>query len=150
MAQALLKTDSEAKKRQGNPAWQKGVRVPGARPWAKGVSGNPGGIGGNFVKAQMIYREASPEAARVMVGLMDDPDPRVRGFAADKVMERAWGKARDYDPKNEAPDQPPIDPAQFPPAVRAQMRRVMELLLKAMPAEAEVIEGEAVAAEKPE
>jgi hypothetical protein len=33
-----------------------------------------------------------------MVALMDSADERVALMAADKVYERAWGRARDYDP----------------------------------------------------
>ena len=33
-----------------------------------------------------------------MVALMDSADERVALMAADKVYERAWGKAREFDP----------------------------------------------------
>lgn len=66
-----------------------------------------------------------------MVDLLKDPDPRVRGFAADKVMERAWGKPRDYDPKSEDPETQPIDPSKFTAKQRALVRQVLQMLLAA-------------------
>lgn len=130
MPQALVQ--SESLQNTGH-RWQPGVTPKGAIPWAKGQSGNPSGKGGNFLKAQSIYRESSPEAAQTMVDLLKDPDPRVRGFAADKVMERAWGKPRDYDPKSEDPETQPIDPSQFTAKQRALVRQVLQMLLAAEP-----------------
>src|ERR1700674_4804218 len=67
-----------------------------------GQSGHPGGKGGTFYEAQQICRQATPEAARVMVELLNSVDDRVRLMAADKVYERAFGKPKEYDP-NESP-----------------------------------------------
>lgn len=130
MPQTLLPTVERARLPQ---QWQPGFKPPGSKQWQPGQSGNPSGKGGNFVKAQSIYRENSPEAAQTMVDLLKDPDPRVRGFAADKVMERAWGKPRDYDPKSEDPETQPIDPSQFTAKQRALVRQVLQMLLAAKP-----------------
>jgi hypothetical protein len=73
------------------------------RPFQPGQSGNPSGKGGLFHEAQRICREASPAAARRMVELMSSADERVALLAAEKVMERAWGKPK------EKPDAPPDD-----------------------------------------
>jgi hypothetical protein len=91
--------------RTENAAETRPVLVPahgnGAlRPFKPGQSGNPTGKGGLFHEAQRICREASPDAARRMVELMYSTDERVALMAADKVLERAWGK-----PKEE-PDTP--------------------------------------------
>ena len=101
----------------------------------KGQSGNPGGKNGHFGQMMSMARAATPEATQKLIELVHDDDPRVAGWAADKVLERAWGKPKDYDPAADQPDNPPIDPAQFSPQQRAQLRRMLELLLKAMPAE---------------
>lgn len=107
----------------------------GARPWVKGQSGNPGGVGGKFREAQRIARDASPEAMRKMVELLDSDDERIVGFASKELMLHAWGAPKTYDPSEEMPDNPAIDPSQFTPAQRKQLRRMLEMLLKAMPAE---------------
>lgn len=130
MSKALLR--SESLQNIGH-RWQKGVTPPGAKPWVKGQSGNPGGIGGNYVKAQSIYRENWPKAAQVMCELLNDPDPRVRGFAADKVMERAWGKPKDYDPRQEERAGVAIDPSQFTPEQRALIMQALRVLVEAQP-----------------
>jgi hypothetical protein len=67
-----------------------------------GESGNPGGRTDQYAEAQRICREATPAAAHKMVALMDSEDERVALMAADKVFERAWGKAREYNPDQEA------------------------------------------------
>jgi hypothetical protein len=69
-----------------------------ARKWKPGESGNPGGKTGQYHEAMRICREASPEAAKKMVELMGCDDPRVAYMATNAVMERAWGKPREYDP----------------------------------------------------
>jgi hypothetical protein len=67
-----------------------------------GESGNRGGRTDQYLEAQRICREATPAAARKMVALMDSADERVALMAADKVFERAWGKAPEYNPDQEA------------------------------------------------
>lgn len=59
------------------------------KPWAKGVSGNPGGRPkGIAAKA----REHTDKALEVLVEGMADEDPRVRVTAAKEVLDRGWGK----------------------------------------------------------
>ena len=72
--------------------------------WQPGQSGNPQGKSGRFQEVQRICREASPEAARKLIELMSDDDPRIAGWASDKVLERAWGKPKEYDPRAEEPE----------------------------------------------
>src|ERR1700722_14148136 len=84
--------------------WKPGQSGNPGKVWQKGVSANPGGRGSTFVEAQAIARKASPAAAQTLVDLLQDDDPRVRGYAADKIREWAWGKIPDYDPSKE--DQP--------------------------------------------
>src|SRR5712672_1419952 len=51
-----------------------------------------------------IYRAGSPEAARELVRLSTQAeDERVRSVCAGMVMDRAWGKPREYDPNTEGP-----------------------------------------------
>jgi hypothetical protein len=89
-------------------------------PFKPGQSGNPSGRRGDYFEALSIYRDAAPEAARVMVELLKSDDERVRMFASDKVMERAWGKPKQLS------DSGPQSLANLPP--EAQRRRVLELL----------------------
>lgn len=136
MPQALVQ--SPERKRQPLPQqWKPGQSGNPAGLWKPGQSGNPTGRGSTFIEAQSIAREASPKAARTMVELLEDPDPRVRGYAADKVREWAWGKVPDYDPKSEEPETQPIDPSQFTPKQRLMMRQMLQLLLSATPLEIE-------------
>lgn len=57
--------------------------------------GNPSGKGALYLEAQRICREASPAAARRMVELMDSDDERVALLAAERVLDRAWGRPRE-------------------------------------------------------
>ena len=63
-----------------------------------GQSGNPGGRTASFAECQRLAREASPDAMRRVRELMASPDERV-ALIADKVLERAWGKSKEYDPE---------------------------------------------------
>ena len=74
--------------------------------WQPGQSGNPRGVlaAPKYLDCLRICREASAKAAETMVALLEDDDSRVRLMAADKILERAWGKPR------EMKDEPPPDP----------------------------------------
>jgi hypothetical protein len=78
-----------------------GVAPAGAQPFQKGQAPNPTGKGGDYHVAQQICRQATPEAACVMVELLKSDDDRVRLMAADKIYERAFGKPKDFDPEKE-------------------------------------------------
>ena len=65
------------------------------RPFRPGQSGNPSGRGGEYHEIQRICRAASPAAARRMVELMQSADERIALMAAEKVLERGWGKPRE-------------------------------------------------------
>jgi hypothetical protein len=69
----------------------------------------------NFIETQKIYRENSPAAAQQMVDLaLNAEDERVRGTMASLIIERAWGKPREYDPTAETANaKPKFDPRQY-------------------------------------
>src|ERR1700738_4736205 len=71
-------------------------RYRGLVPFPKGKSGNPGGRTKQFAQCQRLCREASPDAARRLIELMQSEDERVALMAADKVFERAWGRPKEY------------------------------------------------------
>src|SRR5260370_17030961 len=77
-------------------------RYRGLVPFPKGKSGNPGGRTKQFAQCQRLCREASPDAARRLIELIQSEDERVALMAADKVFERAWGRPKDYDPNTES------------------------------------------------
>ena len=98
------------------------------RPFQPGQSGNPSGKGGLFHAAQRICREASPAAARKMVELMNSSDERVALMAADKVLERAWGK-----PKEKPEDAPDPEAAERAQQARAALHQWLDALAKPAP-----------------
>jgi hypothetical protein len=63
-----------------------------------GQSGNPGGRTASFAECQRLAREASPDAMRRLIELIRSSDERVALMAADKVLERAWGKPKEQHP----------------------------------------------------
>jgi hypothetical protein len=78
-------------------------------------------------EVQDIYRKNSPEAAREIVRLAAEcPDERVRSVCANWVIERAWGKPRDYDP-DAANEQakPKFNPALYS---TAELERIYDIL----------------------
>src|SRR5260370_5791277 len=89
-------------------------RYRGLVPFQKGKSGNPGGRTKQFAQCQRLCREASPDAARRLIELMQSEDERVALMAADKVFERAWRRPKEYDPNAEAPHKtPPFHPSLY-------------------------------------
>ena len=96
-----------------------------ARKWKPGQTGNPTGRSGAFGEAMRICREASPEAARKMVALMDSDDPRVAYMATAAVLERAWGKPREYDPNADPESKLKIDASKLTPEQRNQLRALV-------------------------
>ena len=104
-------------------------RYRGLVPFPKGKSGNPGGRTKQFAQCQRLCREASPDAARRLIELMQSEDERVALMAADKVFERAWGRPKDYDPNAETPKKaPPFDPKLYTTDELRQMQAVMTMI----------------------
>jgi hypothetical protein len=68
-----------------------------------------------FAEVRKIYRECSPAAAKEMCRLaLEAEDERVRSVCAGMVLERAWGKPKEYDPNAEGPPQKPkFDPSLY-------------------------------------
>jgi hypothetical protein len=81
-----------------------------------------------YAEVQEIYRECSPAAAKEMCRLaLEAEDERVRSVCAGMVMDRAWGKPKEYDPNAEAPKQaPPFDPSLYS---IEELRRMQEVML---------------------
>ena len=74
-----------------------------ARPykWKPGQSGNPTGRGRLYQECRRLAAEASPNAMRKLIKLMDAEDERVAYMATVAVLDRAGVKPIDFDP-NEA------------------------------------------------
>jgi hypothetical protein len=83
-----------------------------ANVWKPGQSGNPGGKGGDFKALQAYCREKSlASAERIWKIAETSKDERLAFHGVHVAVERGcWGKAKDFDPKNEAPAKPKFDP----------------------------------------
>jgi hypothetical protein len=108
-------------------------------PWTKGQSGNPSGVGGLYREAQRLAREGSPRAVRRLIELVESDDERVASVAANSLLDRAWGRARDYDPKlNDTASRTILD---FSKLTREQLKLLVEITrsgaFKLAPVEAE-------------
>ena len=63
--------------------------------FAPGQSGNPGGRPKDEHRVAELARSYTLEAIDTLVGLMrDGKDERVRGTAAQALLDRGWGKAK--------------------------------------------------------
>src|SRR5882757_9827624 len=98
-----------------------------------------------FAEVQKIYRECSPAAAKEMCRLaLEAEDERVRSVCAGMVMDRAWGKPREYDPDKEAPKKaPPFDPKLYTTEELRRMQEVMMMIARRqglVPEEDEAVE----------
>ena len=83
-----------------------------------------------FAEVQQIYRECSPAAAKEMCRLaLEAEDERVRSVCLGMVLERAWGKPKDYDPNAEGVKKaPPFDPSLYSTEELRQMQAVMKMI----------------------
>ena len=105
-------------------------------------SGNPGGIGGNYHATMMLCRDYSPDAAQRLIEvaeldaanrnedgslrpLSNHADRRLVSVAASQIIERAWGRPRDFDPASEKPAEPEFNPRDY----SADQLNVIEQLL---------------------
>ena len=108
-----------------------------------GKSGNPGGKSAKYFEAQQICRDASPEAARVMIELLKSEDDRVRLMAAREITERAWGRPRDFNPSVEKDDsQLTFDPRAYSAEDLSILEQGLRLMLagrSSVPDEPQVI-----------
>ena len=85
-----------------------------------------------FAEVQKIYRECSPAAAKEMCRLaLEAEDERVRSVCAGMVMDRAWGRPKEYDPNAETPKKsPPFDPKLYTTEELRDMQRVMLMMAR--------------------
>ena len=79
-----FESNSETKRKKGNPAWQKG-----------GVSPNPGGRPAVIRDLREAAQGYSEEALTVLAGVMRDADapPAAKVAAARELLDRGFGKA---------------------------------------------------------
>ena len=72
-----------------------GVRKMTSGQFAPGVSGNPGGRPKDEARVAELARSYTAEAIGTLVELMrHGKDDRVRGTAAQALLERGWGKPK--------------------------------------------------------
>jgi len=104
----------------------------------------PSGLKAEYFEMQRMCREASPAAAQRLIEMaylnaIDEDgklaplpinaDRRIVSWAVDKLMERAWGKPKEYDPSKEKdPNKPKFDPRLLTP----QQLDIVEYALKLM------------------
>jgi hypothetical protein len=98
-----------------------------SRMWQPGVSGNPSGRGGLYQECRRLAAEASPDAMRRLITLMNAEDERVSYMATVAVLDRSGVKPIDYDP---AQDQ--VQPTWDPGALTAEEREDLKALLVKM------------------
>lgn len=65
------------------------------RPFQKGVSGNPGGRPKIAAEVKAVLEAGSLRAAQKLVELVDCADDRVAHSAAESIVNRVIGKARE-------------------------------------------------------
>jgi hypothetical protein len=131
--------------RAANGQWMPGVVPAGARPWQKGQVPNPSGKSGAFADCQRLCREHSFESAQAIMRLARETKDECLAFMAHTwIYERAWGRARDYDPRSE-PDmnKPKFDPRLLSPEELNTVEFALRLMVKAMRIPSESGEGDA-------
>ena len=98
------------------------------RNWALGQAGNPTGRSKRFHEVQQAAREASPEALKTLVELMQSKDERVAIIAANSVLDRAFGKPKEQKTDENQPLRPNL--SALPPDMLSQLRAIMSKLVE--------------------
>ena len=93
--------------------------------WQPGVSGNPTGRGGLYLECRRLAAEASPDAMRRLIELMDAADERVAYMATVAILDRAGVKPINYDPAQDRV-QPSWDPGKLTDEERGQLKALIE------------------------
>jgi hypothetical protein len=65
-----------------------------------------------------------------LAALMDCGDPRVEAVAANALLERAFGKPKDYDPKSEVQSVQAFDPSAMSAQELAAIKSAVQLILR--------------------
>jgi hypothetical protein len=98
------------------------------RPWKKGQSGNPGGLGAFYQQARKIVRDAAPELMRELVKLaLTAEDERVKSVCLIAALDRAGLKPTEFNPLAENTDARALDLSKLTPEQRAQLRLLIDL-----------------------
>lgn len=86
-------------------------------------SGNPLALAPHLYKDMLhLARDHSAAAIKRLIALMESPDERIAIIAADKVLERAWGKPKDFEPDKAGSAAP--DLSKLSSADLADLRRI--------------------------
>ncbi len=112
-----------------------------------GAPGNPLGHSGAYGEAMRLARQAAPNAVRRLIELAEidqvdengnllplskNADPRVVIVAANAVIERAFGKPKEYDPSKERDPNPPrFDPRLLTPEQLDLVEHALKLMVQA-------------------
>jgi hypothetical protein len=102
-----------------------------ARPykWKPGQSGNPTGRGGLYLECRRLAAEASPDAMRRLIELMDAEDERVSYMATTAVLDRSGVKPIDYDPAQDVAP-PASDPGALTPEERENLKAYLVKMVR--------------------
>ena len=92
-----------------------------------GVSGNPTGRSGLYLECRRLAAEASPQAMRRLIELMNAEDERVSYMATTAVLDRSGVKPIDYDPAQDV-----TPPSWDPGALTDEERENLKALLQKM------------------
>lgn len=100
-----------------------------ANIWRPGQSGNPAGHSGLYGEAVSLARQAAPAAVRRLIELMGSGDERVASVAANAILDRAFGRPREYDPATEeARPKSTFDPRRYSAEQLAQIEKALRIV----------------------
>jgi hypothetical protein len=106
-----------------------------ANVWKPGQSGNPGGNDGTYYAMMRLARQFSPEATQILIDIAKDPSEESRNkiVAIGMLYDRAWGKAREYDPSQNKEEEirPRFDPSLFSREQLVQIETTLRMVATA-------------------
>jgi hypothetical protein len=78
-----------------------------------------------------LARQFSPEATQILIDIAKDPseDSRNKIVAIGMLYDRAWGKAKEFDPATDKePIRPRFDPSLYTPQQLAEIERTLRMV----------------------
>jgi len=99
-----------------------------ANVWKPGQSGNPGGKGGAYYEMMRLARHFTPQATQYLIDIASDlgEETRNRLVAMSMLLDRAWGKPKEFDPNAEKPATA-IDVSRLTADQRQKLRELLQL-----------------------
>src|SRR4051794_10690210 len=103
------------------------ISLANLRPFARGVSGNPGGRPRSIAKVEELAREHTEAAVATLAAIMTDGHAPAssRVAAASVLLDRGWGRARSEVTISDTPDVRSLSDLELDAVIVTELRQLL-------------------------